>query len=60
MPYTKTSAVRQARRTLAEEVQARSAKRPIEERVQGAGKKELAKFVKRLGQDKVTAILAKK
>lgn len=57
MPYTKTAAVRQARRTLAEEVQARSAKRPLEQRVRVAGKKELAKFIKRLGQEKVDTIL---
>lgn len=59
MPYTKTLAVRQARRTLAEEVQARSAAVPLEQKVRNAGKKELGKFVKRLGQEKVDAILAK-
>lgn len=60
MPYPKTVAIRDARRKLAEEVQARAAAKPLEERVRSAGAKELAKFVKRLGQDRVTAILAKK
>lgn len=58
--YTKTQAIRLARRARAEEVQARSTARPLDERVRAAGKKELAKFVARLGQDKVDAILKKK
>lgn len=58
--YTKTQTIRLARRARAEEVQARSAARPLEERVRSAGKKELAKFVTRLGQAQVDSILAKK
>lgn len=60
MPYPKTQAIRLVRRQRAEEVQARSAARPLDERVRTAGKKELAKFAKRLGQDRVDAILSKK
>lgn len=60
MPYPKTQTIRQIRRERAEEVQRRSVDTPLEERVLRAGKKELAKFAKRLGQDKVDAILAKK
>lgn len=60
MPYPKTQTIRQIRRERAEEVQRRSVDTPLEERVTRAGKKELAKFVRRIGQDKVDAILAKK
>lgn len=60
MPYPKTQTIRLARRALAEEVQRRSAAVPQTERIKNAGKKELAKFVKRLGQEVVDAALAQK
>lgn len=60
MPYPKTKTVREDRRLRAEVVQAKASKVPLEQKVRNAGKKELSKFVKRLGQEKVDTILANK
>jgi hypothetical protein len=60
MPYPKTQAIRLARRERAEEVQRRAQLAPLEDRIKNAGKKELAKLVKRLGQEVVDAALAQK
>lgn len=54
MHGTKTKQIREIRRTNAEQVQARSTARPLNERVKQAGAKELAKLVKKYGEEEIS------
>ena len=56
MPYTKTKAVREARRARAEEVQKRSAETPLKEKVKRAGERELEKLIAKHGEEEINKL----